>query len=98
MTSTEQRGAASGHYAGFKQADPDLVPPLIRRFPFAMIAVNGVQAPVIARAPLTPRCGRSPAGAVEFHLARTNPIVPLLEIGSQPTVVVSGPSAPISPS
>ncbi|WP_426124389.1 FMN-binding negative transcriptional regulator [Pararhizobium sp. PWRC1-1] len=86
------------HYAEYKHTDPALVRALVETFPFAAISVNGSQGPRIAHAPLTFRNGKAPVGALEFHLARANPIAPDMKIGTPVTILVQGPGAAISPS
>jgi len=86
------------HYAEYKHTDPDLVRALVDIFPFAAISVNGSHGPRIAHAPLTFRNGRFPAGALEFHLAKANPIARDMKIGVPVTILVQGPGAAISPS
>jgi len=86
------------HYAEFKQGDLDLLRTLVRTFPFAVIAVNGPERPLIAQAPLTLRDAAAGSIAVDFHLARTNAIVAAMDDGVPVTIVVNGPSAHISPS
>jgi len=86
------------HYAEFKQHDPSLVLEMVRTFPFATILVNGDNGPLVAQAPLTPRSGESPAGAVEFHLALANSITKSLVPDVPISIIVQGPGAAISPS
>lgn len=86
------------HYAEYKQTDPSLVRDMVETFPFATFIVNGEEGPIVAQAPLTFRDGRAPAGALEFHLARVNPIAPSMTPGTPVTVLVQGPGAAISPS
>ncbi|QND16895.1 FMN-binding negative transcriptional regulator (plasmid) [Rhizobium leguminosarum bv. trifolii] len=86
------------HYAEYKHTDPDLVHALVDVFPFAAISVNGSEGPRIAHAPLTFRNGKFPAGALEFHLAKANPIARDMKIGVPVTILVQGPGAAISPS
>lgn len=86
------------HYAEYKQHAPSLVLEMVRTFPFATILANGNKGPLIAQAPLTPRIGTSSAGAVEFHLARANPIAEALVPGAPITILVQGPGAAVSPS
>ncbi len=86
------------HYAEYKQHDSSLVLEMVKTFPFATILVNGSNGPLVAQAPLTPRMGESPAGAVEFHLALANPISETLVPDVPVTVLVQGPGAAISPS
>ncbi|RXT51189.1 hypothetical protein B6S44_21520 [Bosea sp. Tri-44] len=86
------------HYAEYKHADPSLVHDMVETFPFATFMVNGDRGPMVAQAPLTFRDGRAAAGALEFHLARVNPIAPLMTPGTPVTILVQGPGAAISPS
>ncbi|RXT29809.1 hypothetical protein B5P46_01675 [Rhizobium leguminosarum] len=86
------------HYAEYKHTDPALVHALVDTFPFAAISVNGSKGPRIAHAPLTFRNGKTPVGALEFHLARANPIAGDMNIGVPATILVQGPGAAISPS
>ncbi|MFO0388688.1 MAG: FMN-binding negative transcriptional regulator [Alphaproteobacteria bacterium] len=86
------------HYGHFKQQDPRVLKTLIECFPFATISVNSPDGPITAHAPLTFRQGVTANGMVEFHLAKENPIMPYLQNGAKVTIVVSGPSAAISPS
>ncbi|TLX56238.1 hypothetical protein DN824_17045 [Stutzerimonas nosocomialis] len=86
------------HYAEYKQHDPSLVHEMVRTFPFATILVNGSNGPLVAQAPLTPRSGEGPAGAVEFHLALANPITGSLVPDAPATLLVQGPGAAVSPS
>lgn len=86
------------HYSNFKKHDPSLIPWMVEQWPFALLAVNHSKGPAIARAPLTPRAGSSEAGAVEFHLARANPVTDLLIAGDPVTIVIDGPNGPVSPS
>lgn len=86
------------HYAEYKQHDPALVLEMVTTFPFATIMANGNNGPLLAQAPLTPRIGTSPAGAVEFHLALANPIAAALVPGAPITILIQGPGAAISPS
>jgi len=60
--------------AQYKHQDPALVGEILKTFPFAAILVNGTKWPVVAQAPMTYRRGETSAGAVEFHLAKANPI------------------------
>jgi transcriptional regulator len=86
------------HYAEYKVHDPSVVRAVIETFPFAAIMANDGDGPKVAQAPLTYRSGRQPVGAIEFHLAKANPIAPLMLLGAPVTVLVNGPGAPISPS
>lgn len=86
------------HYAEYKHTDPALIQTVVETFPFASISVNGDEGPRIAHAPLTFRSGNAPAGALEFHLARANPIAHDMKIGVPVTILVQGPGAAISPS
>ncbi|WP_197435496.1 FMN-binding negative transcriptional regulator [Agrobacterium vitis] len=86
------------HYAEFKMPDAGLLQTLIERFPFAMIAINGVANPIVAQAPLTFRQVGTSSGALEFHLASQNPITKSVKNGTVATIVVNGPNAHISPS
>lgn len=86
------------HYDHFKQHNPLVLKALIESFPFATIAVNGADCPVVAHAPLTFRQGTTANGTVEFHLAKENPIMPLLQNGTKATIIINGSSAHISPS
>lgn len=86
------------HYAEYKVADPAVVRAVIETFPFAAIMANDSHGPKVAQAPLTYRSGREPAGAVEFHLAKANPVISLMVLGAPVTILVNGPGAPISPS
>ena len=70
------------HYAEYKHTDPVLVHALVDVFPFAAISVNGTQGPRIAHAPFTFRNGKFPAGALEFHLAKANPIARDMKIAN----------------
>ncbi len=85
------------HYAEYKHSDPALVREMVETFPFATIMANGADGPAVAQAPITFRDGAAAAGAIEFHLARANPIAPLLAAGNPITVMVHGPGAHISP-
>lgn len=85
------------HYAQYKHADPSLVRDMVETFPFAMILVSGNAGPLVAQAPLTFRTGRSPAGAVEFHLALINPIAEAMTPDIPVLVSVQGPGGAISP-
>ncbi len=86
------------HYGEFKQSDTELLRSLIRAFPFATIAINGKDRPIVAHAPLTVRSLDDQQTAIDFHLAKKNEITTLIS-GDQPaTVIVSGPGAHISPS
>lgn len=84
------------HYARFKHHEPNLVRELVEVFPFAAIMTNGPSAPLVAQAPMTYRDSHTNAGALEFHLARANPICRFLEAKPPITVLVQGPSAPVS--
>jgi transcriptional regulator len=86
------------HYAEYKHTDPALVRALVETFPFAAISLNGAEGPRIAHAPLTFRTGNAAAGALEFHLARANPIARDMKVGVPVTILVQGPGAAISPS
>ncbi|WP_017957234.1 FMN-binding negative transcriptional regulator [Rhizobium leguminosarum] len=86
------------HYAEYKHTDPAVVRTLVDTFPFAAISVNGSKGPRIAHAPLTFRNGKAPVGALEFHLAKANPIAGDMNIGVPVTILVQGPGAAISPS
>lgn len=86
------------HYAEYKHTDPALVRALVDIFPFAAISVNGAQGPRIAHAPLTFRNSKFSAGALEFHLAKANPIARDMKLGAPVTILVQGPGAAISPS
>lgn len=86
------------HYAEYKVVDPAVLRAMIETFPFAAIMTNDDDGPRVAQAPLTYRSGRQPAGAIEFHLAKANPIAPLMVQGAPVTILVNGPGAPISPS
>lgn len=86
------------HYAEYKHTDPALIQALTETFPFAAISINGADAPRIAHAPLTFRAGKAPAGAVEFHLAKANPIARDMKVGVPVSLLVQGPGAAISPS
>ena len=85
------------HYEHFKQRDPAVLKALIEAFPFAAIMVNGSDAPIVAQAPLTFK-NSGGNGAVEFHLAKENPISKYLTNGANTTIMLHGPSAHISPS
>ncbi len=84
------------HYAHFKQTDPRVLKALTLAFPFATIAANGEGRPITAHAPLTFREDNANE-AVEFHLAKANPIIPYLQNGTKLTITINGPSAHISP-
>ncbi len=86
------------HYAEYKHTDAALIQALVETFPFAAISVNGAEGPRIAHAPLTFRSGNAPTGALEFHLARANPIARDMKTGVPVTILVQGPGAAISPS
>jgi|GEM_PF-799157 len=86
------------HYEHFKQHDPKVLKALIESFPFVTITTNCPDGLVVAHAPLTFKQGITANGAVEFHLAKANPIIPYLQNGAKITIMVNGPSAPISPS
>ncbi len=86
------------HYAQFKQADTALLQCLIEIFPFAVIAINGQERPMIAQAPLTFRSKPGLPGMVDFHLARQNGVADAISKGTPATIVVNGPSAHVSPS
>lgn len=86
------------HYAEYKVVDPAVVRAVIETFPFAAIMANDSDGPKVAQAPLTYRSGRKPSGAIEFHLAKANPIASLMVLGAPVTILVNGPGAPISPS
>lgn len=86
------------HYDEYKQHDPSLVRDMIETFPFAAILANGEAGPQVAEAPLTFRSGPQPAGAVEFHLARANPVFASLTDGAPVTLLLRGPDAAVSPS
>jgi transcriptional regulator len=86
------------HYAEYKQRDPALVREMIETFPFAAVLANGDEGPQVAEAPVTFRAGPRPAGAVEFHLARANPIFASMTEGAPVTLLLRGPDAAVSPS
>jgi len=86
------------HYAEYKLSDPGLVADMLDTFPFAAIMVNSPAGPMLAQAPLTFREGASPTGAVEFHLAKANPIVAYMRTDVPITILIQGPGAHISPS
>ncbi|MFA4938852.1 FMN-binding negative transcriptional regulator [Brevundimonas sp.] len=86
------------HYAEYKQRDPSLVREMIETFPFAAILANGENGPLVAEAPVTFRSGPRPAGAVEFHLARVNPVGASLAEGAPVSLLFRGPDAAVSPS
>lgn len=86
------------HYQHFKQRDPAVLKALIEAYPFATIMASGSGAPVVAQAPLTFKEDSGGNGEVEFHLAKENPISEYLLGGAKITILVSGPSAHISPS
>jgi len=85
------------HYAEYKHHDPSLVGEVVETFPFAAILVNGDDGPLVAQAPLTFRPSQRPAGAVEFHLAKANPIAASLSNDVPISIFVQGPGAAISP-
>lgn len=85
------------HYAEYKHDDPALVGEMVRTFQFGTVMANGDDGPQVAQAPITFRTGQRAAGALEFHLARANPISPSLTPGAPITVMVHGPGAAISP-
>jgi len=86
------------HYAEYKLHDPGLVAHMLQTFPFAAIMVNTADGPALAQAPLTFRRGAGPAGALEFHLAKANPIAMHMLPDVPVTILVQGPGAHISPS
>lgn len=86
------------HYAEYKLSDPGLVAHMLRTFPFAAIMVNTPDGPALAQAPITFREGAGPAGALEFHLAKANPIAAHMLSDVPVTILVQGPGAHISPS
>ena len=86
------------HYAEYKHRDPVLIREMVETFPFAGVMVNGLNGPSVALAPLTYRAGTTDAGAIEFHLALANDIIPSMSVGAPITVLVHGPGAGISPS
>ncbi|MBD8687727.1 MULTISPECIES: FMN-binding negative transcriptional regulator [unclassified Rhizobium] len=86
------------HYSEYKHTDPALLRALVETFPFAAISINGPEGPRIAHAPLTFRPRNAPAGALEFHLAKANPISSDMTVGVPVTILVQGPGAAISPS
>lgn len=85
------------HYGQFRLRDAGIIPRIVARWPFAAIIANGADWPVVAHAPLTMGKAATGLGAVEFHLARSNPALPHLGHGTPVTVVVQGPSAHVSP-
>lgn len=85
------------HYAQYKHSDPALARDVVEAFPFAAVTTNGPDGPLAAHAPMTFRDGPTPAGALEFHLARINPIAGLLAPGTPITVLFQGPGAAVSP-
>src|SRR5262249_36998973 len=99
-------GSASGigaigrimHYQEFKQTDPRVLKALIEAFPFAAITAQDKNGIVVAYAPVTFKQGSTPNGSIEFHLAKENPIMPLLQNGSRITISIIGPNCQISPS
>ena len=86
------------HYAEYKLKDPSLVAHMLGTFPFAAIMVNTPDGPALAQAPLTFREGSTPAGALEFHLAKANPIAVHMLPDVPITILLQGPGAHISPS
>lgn len=85
------------HYAQYKHQDPALIGEILKTFPFAAILGNGTKGPLVAQAPMTYRNGATTAGAVEFHLAKANPIAGHLVRGAPITVHVQGLGTSISP-
>jgi len=85
------------HYGHYKQRDIKALKALIESFPFATIAANAPDGPINAHAPLTFRQEAAGNGAVEFHLANENPIIPHLQNGVNITITVNGPGAHVSP-
>lgn len=86
------------HYEEYKLKDPGLVSHMLRTFPFAAILVNTPDGPAVAQAPITFRESSAPAGALEFHLAKANPIAGHMLPDVPVTILVQGPGAHISPS
>jgi transcriptional regulator len=86
------------HYEEFKLKDPRLVAHVLRTFPFAAILVNTPDGPAVAQAPMTFRDSSGPAGAVEFHLAKANPIAGHMLQDVPITILARGPGAHVSPS
>ena len=86
------------HYEEYKLKEPLMVEHMVRTFPFAAILVNSPNGPATAQAPLTFRPGAGPAGAVEFHLAKANPIAGHMLPDVPVTILLQGPGAHISPS
>lgn len=83
------------HYETFRVDDPAIIPRIVARWPFATIVANGPDWPVSAQTPLVMVNGQQ---AVEFHLAKANPAMSLLQEGAQVMAILQGPSAHVSPS
>lgn len=86
------------HYAEYKVDDPALVKDMLQTFPFAAIMVNTPDGPALAQAPLTFRESTRPAGALEFHLAKINPVAAYMLPDVPIAVFLQGPGAHVSPS
>lgn len=83
------------HYENFRIDDPAIIPRIVSRWPFATIVANGPGWPVSAQTPLVMVDGQP---AVEFHLAKANPAMPMLQPGAKAVAILQGPSAHVSPS
>ena len=83
------------HYKSFRIDDPTIIPRIVARWPFATIVANGPGWPMAAQTPLVMVDGQS---AVEFHLAKANPAMAVLQEGAKAMAILQGPSAHISPS
>lgn len=81
------------HYKQFKQDDPKLLKTLIEAFPFATIAANGDESPMVAYAPIMLN-----GNIIEFHLAKANVVTTHMKNGTKLTILINDIGAHISPS
>ena len=83
------------HYETFRLDDPAVIPGIVARWPFATIVANGPDWPLSAQSPLVMVAGQL---AVEFHLAKANAALPVMQPGAKVMAILQGPSAHVSPS
>jgi transcriptional regulator len=80
----------------FRVKEPAELWAMIAQLRFAALVVNGPDSPVAAHLPLVPDPGRS--DVLIGHVARPNPIVPLLRAAPTALACFVGPDAYVTPS
>ncbi|KKL63548.1 hypothetical protein LCGC14_2174000 [marine sediment metagenome] len=78
----------------FRRAEDSLSLDFARERGFGVLTINGPAGPLLAHVPFLLDAG---GGQAELHLARSNPILRLLDTPQAAVIAVSGPDAYVSP-